>query len=83
MRTEGEGTSSEPIQVEESLAVKRAEPVIGLGQEDPVTPFPVEAKTRPITRSPSKQGPSIQIPASTKSPTKTPGKGSNSKRPKR
>ena len=58
----------------------RAEPEREASQEDPVTPFPVGTKTRPMTRSATKQGPPIEIPASSKRPTKTSGKGSSSKR---
>ena len=82
VQTGGEGMSLEPIQTKGSLVGERTEPVTRLGQEDLVTPFLIGAKTRPMTRSASKQGPSIQIPASTKKPTKTPGKGSSSRRPK-
>ena len=52
--TRGEGTSFEPIQVEGSLAGERIEPVTGLVQEDPVIPFLIGAKTRPMTRFASK-----------------------------
>ena len=78
-----EGTSSEPIQVEDQPARLGAELESGPGQEDPATPFPIGAKTRPITRSASKQGPSTKTPTSMKRPTKTLGKGSSSKRPKK
>ena len=83
MQTKGEGTSSEPIQAEGSSIGERAKLVTKLSQEDLITSFSVEAKTRPMTRSANKQGPSTHTPASTKRPTKTPGKGSSSKRPKR
>ena len=78
-----EGTSSEPIQVEDQPEVVGADPESEAGQEDLVTPFPVGAKTRPITRSASKQGPFMETPASSKRPTKTLGKGSSSKRPQK
>ena len=77
--TRGKGTSLESIQAKGS-PVREAEPITDSNQEDPVIPFPVGAKTRPMTRSANKQGPSIQIPASTKRPMKTLGKGSSSNR---
>ena len=49
-----EGTNSEPIQVEDQQEVAGVEPEGKAGQEDPVTLHPVGAKTRPMTRSPSK-----------------------------
>ena len=48
------GTSSEPIPVEDQPEVVGADPESEAGQEDPVIPFPVGAKTRPMTRSASK-----------------------------
>ena len=77
------GTSSEPIQVEDQPEVVGADPEGEAGQEDLVTPFPVGAKTKPMTRSASKQGLSKETPSSSKRPTKTPGKGSSSKRPRK
>ena len=76
-----ERTSLEPVPTEEPPVAIGAEPESEADQVDVIIPFPVGAKTRPITRSASKQGPSTEIPASTKQPTKTPGKGSSSKRP--
>ena len=61
----------------------KTEPMSGADHADLVIPFPIGAKTRPMTKSASKEGPSTQILASTKRPTKTPRRGSNSKRPKR
>ena len=78
-----EGTSSEPTQVEDQPAEVGAESERGPGHEDPVTPFLIGAKTKPMTRFASKQGPSTKTPAFTKRPTKTLGKWSSSKRPKR
>ena len=78
-----EGTSLEPILVEDQPEVVGADPENEPGQEDLVTPFPEGAKTRPMTRSANKKGPSPSSPTSMKRPTKTPGKGSSSKRPKR
>ena len=81
-----EGTSSEPIQVEDQPKTARAEsegPEGKAGQEDPVTPHLVGAKTRPMTRSATKQGPPTETLASSKRPTKTQGKGSSSKRPRK
>ena len=49
-----EGTSLEPIQVEDQPARHGGELESGPGQEDPATPFLVGAKTRPMTRSASK-----------------------------
>ena len=49
-----ERTSSEPIQVEEQLEEVGVDPESGPGQEDPVTSFPVGAKTRPQIRFASK-----------------------------
>ena len=49
-----EGTSSEPIQVEDQPEAVGVDPESGSGQEDPITPFPVGAKTRPHIRSASK-----------------------------
>ena len=77
------GTSLEPIPVEDQPEVVGADPESEAGQEDPVTLFLVGAKTRSMTRFASKQGPSMEIPASSKRPTKTPGKGSSSKRPQK
>ena len=74
------GTSSQPIQIEDQPEVVGADPESEAGQEDPVTPFPVGAKTKPMTRSASKQWPSKETSASSKRPTKTPGKGSSSKK---
>ena len=48
------GINSEPVQVEDQPKVVGADPEGEAGQEDPVTPFPVGAKTRPMTRSASK-----------------------------
>ena len=59
------------------------EPEEEAGQADPVTPHPAGAKTRPMTRSATKHGPSKEAPVSSKRPTKTPGKGSNSKKPRK
>ena len=78
-----EGTSLELIQVEDQPAEEGAESESGLSQEDPAILFPIGVKTRPMTRSASKQGPSTQIPTPMKRPTKTPEKESSSKRPKR
>ena len=71
----------DPVPREEPIVVPRAEPKREATEEDPITPHPLSAKTRPMTRSPTKQGPFKEAPASSKRPTKTPGKGSSSKRP--
>ena len=73
----------EPIPQEESMVVPREEPEGEAGQADPVTPHPIGAKTKPMTRSATKQGPSKEALASSKRLTKTPGKGSSSKRPQK
>ena len=78
-----EGTSLEPIQVGDQPTEVGVEPESGLGQDDPAISFLVGAKSRPMTRSASKQGSSTKTPASMKRSTKTPRKGSSSKRPKR
>ena len=78
-----EGTSSEPILVEDQAEVVGADLESEASQEDPVIPFPIGAKTRPMTRSVSKKGPSTETPTSSKWPTKTPKKGSSSKRPRK
>ena len=78
-----EGTSSEPIQVEDQPEVVGMDPEGEADQEDLVTPFLVGAKTRPMTRSARKQGPSKETPSSSKRPTKTPGKESSLKRPRK
>ena len=83
MWTGGEGMSLEPIQAKKSPAEVRAESGSGPGQEDPITPFPMGAKTRPMTKSASKEGPFTQTLASRKRPTMIPSKGSSSKRSKR
>ena len=73
----------DPLPREEPTVVPRVEPEREAGQEDPVTLYLVGAKTRPMTRSTTKQGPSKEAPDSSKRPTKTPRKGSNSKRPRK
>ena len=83
VQTELEGTSLGPIPTEEPPIAAGAELESGLDQEDPDIPFPVGAKIRPMTRSANKQGLPTETPASTKRPTKTPRKGSSSKKPKR
>ena len=84
MQTRGEETSLELLQVDSRSPIEAGMgSVSGANQADPATSFPVGAKIRPIIRSPSKEGPSTQTPTSTKRPTKTPSKGSSSKRPKR
>ena len=70
----------DPVPREEPLVVPRVEPERKAGQEDPVTPHPVGAKTKPMTRSAMKQGPPRETPASSKRPTKTPRKGSSTKK---
>ena len=72
-----------PVPREEPTVVPREEPEREAGEVNPVTPYPVGAKTRPLTRSATKQGPSKEAPASSKQPTKTPGKGSSSKKPRK
>ena len=67
-----------PVPQEKPTVVPIEEPEGEAGQADPFTPHLVGAKTRPMTRSAMKQGPSKEAPASSKRPTKTPGKGSNS-----
>ena len=76
-------TSSEPIPVKNQPEVIGVDPESEAGQEDLITPFRVGAKTRPMTRSASKKGPSTETSASSKRPTKSPGKGSSSKRPRK
>ena len=49
-----ERTSLELIQVEDQPEMAGAEPEGEAGQKDPVTPHPVGAKTRPMTRSATK-----------------------------
>ena len=57
-RIDMEGMSSEqptleeedPVSREEPTIVPKVEPEREAGQEDPVTPHPVGAKTRPMTR---------------------------------
>ena len=71
---------TEPIVQNEPTVVPTEEPEGEAGQMDPVTPHPAGAKTRPMTRSATKQGPSKEAPTSSKCPTKTPGKGSSSKK---
>ena len=73
----------EPVPQEEPTVVPREELEEEDGQADPVTPHPEGAKTRPMTRSATKQGPSKKAPASSKWPTKTPRKGSTSKKPQK
>ena len=63
----------DPVPREEPTVVPRAEPEREDSHEDPVTPHPVGAKARPMTRSATKQGPPRKAPASSKWPTKTPG----------
>ena len=72
-----------PVPQEEPTVVPREELEEEAGQADPVTPHPVGTKTRPMIRSATKQGPSKEAPTSSKRPTKTPGKGSSSKRPRK
>ena len=60
-----EGTSSEPILVEDQP--KEADSENEPNQEDLVTYFSKGAKTRPMTRSASKKGSSPSSPTSTKS----------------
>ena len=72
-----------PVLQEEPTIVPREEPKREAGQADPVTPHPIGEKTKPMTRSATKQGPSKEAPTSSKRPTKTPGKGSSSKRPRK
>ena len=55
-------------------------PEVRAGQKDPEITFPVGRKTKLLTWFATKHGPT-KIPASTKRPTKIPGKGSNSKDP--
>ena len=69
--------------MEDQLEGLGVEPKSRPGQEDPAIPFLVGAKTKTRTRSANKKGPSTETPASTKRPTKTPGRGSSSKRLKR
>ena len=98
LRIEVEGTSFErpvlveeepttmeedPLPKEEPTVVPRAEPEREVGQEDAVTLHPIGAKIRPMTKSTMKEGPPKEAPASSKRPTKTPGKGSSSKRPRK
>ena len=63
---------------EEPTVVPREEPEREAGQADLVTPHLVGAKSRPMTRSATKQGPSKEALPSSKWPMKTPGKGSSS-----
>ena len=81
---------TEPVVQEEPTVVPTEELEEEAGQADPVTPHPdpvtphpAGAKTKPITRSATKQGPSKEAPASSKRPTKTPVKGSSSKKPRK
>ena len=74
---------TKPVLQEEPTVVPKEEPEREAGQADPVTPHPVGAKTKPSHRSATKQGPLKEAPTSSKRPTKTPGKGSNSKRPRK
>ena len=84
VQTGGEGTSLELIQVDlRSPQEARAEPGSGADQEHPIFSFLVKAKTKPMTRFASKQGPFLHTPTSTKRATKAPGMESSSKRPKR
>ena len=46
----------DPVPREEPTVVSRAEAEREAGQEDPVTPHPVGAKTRPMIRSALKNG---------------------------
>ena len=62
-----------------SPSVATEDPEIGAGQEDPEIPILVGTKTRPSIQFATKQGPTSQILASMKRPTKTPTKGSSSK----
>ena len=75
-----EGTNSELIQVEDQTEMAGTEPEGKASQEDPVTPHPVGAKTRPMTKSAMKQGPPTETQASSKRPMKTLGKELSSKR---
>ena len=55
---EGPATVEEdPMSREEPIVAHKVEPEREAGQEDPVIPHPVGAKTRPMTRSVTKQGP--------------------------
>ena len=49
--------------MEDQAVGKGAEPESRPSQEDLTTPFPIGAKTRPMTRFASKQGPSTQNPS--------------------
>ena len=55
---------TESILQEEPTVVPREESEGEAGQADPVTPHLVGAKTRPMTRFATKQGPSKEAPAS-------------------
>ena len=90
MRSEQPSTMEQPTTVEttplpqgEPTVVPTKEPEEETGQMDRVTLHPAGAKTRTMTRSATKQGPSKEVPASSKRPTKTPGKGSSSKKPRK
>ena len=78
MEEEPAHVEEDPMPREEPIVVPRAELERKAGQEDPVG-----AKTRPMTRSATKRGPLREAPASSKRPTKTCGKGSSSKRPRK
>ena len=55
VQVRGEGTSLEPVQAGLGLPTKaRAELVSGVTQMDLATPFPIGAKTRPMTMSANK-----------------------------
>ena len=81
LQIEMEGMNSEPLVLEEEVpapveevpmprkeppTVSRAESERKAGQEDPITLFLVGTKTRPMTRSTTKQRPPTKIPASLK-----------------
>ena len=48
----------DPVPREEPTVASRVEPEREASQEDPIAPHQVGAKTRPMTRSATKQGPS-------------------------
>ena len=83
MEEEPATVEEDPMPREEPTVVPREEADRKAGQEDPVTPHPVGTKTRPMARFATKQGPSKEAPTSPKRPTKTPGKGSSSKNPRK
>ena len=66
-----EGANREPIQIDLGSPLEVGKEIGGAtGQDVPITPFLVGAKTRPTTRSVSKMGSSTKTPALTKSPQK-------------